>query len=274
MYIQIENIIDNIKCPKSYIYKNIIYIFGIESICLNNKTSYNIILKIYDSRFNFIYQKTYKFEHLESSMVRCVYNVNSDDNIFVIINKHISSNNILNIITYLYKFDINDNTLVFEKKINTKENIILHYHINNYEFSSKIEIDEERPDYFWGKYLFLFNINSLIYQPIFDNIVDYTKDKGHLLHYFEKLEKEYLIIFSIRHKEPESENYFYKIYNAKSQDLYNFYNTCEILIENTITESKWYCYPNILKTNGEYYVLINQDDFGKTKKTLFGKIIV
>ena len=53
----------------------------------------------------------------------------------------------------------------------------------------KYKIDEERPNYYWGKYLFYFSNKKEFYRPKFDNIVNYKKDKGHLLHYIEKLDR-------------------------------------------------------------------------------------
>ena len=57
-----------------------------------------------------------------------------------------------------------------------------------------------------------------------------------------------------------------------SLDLINFYNTKEIKVKNNLSSSKWYCYPEIFKKNNEYFILLNQDDFGKIKKTLIGKL--
>ena len=59
----------------------------------------------------------------------------------------------------------------------------------------------------------------------------------------------------------------------KSFDLINFYNTEEINVNNSISQSDWYCYPEIFNDSNNYYVLMNQDDFGKNKETLYGKII-
>lgn len=153
------------------------------------------------------------------------------------------------------------------------ENHLISKIYNNFILSSKIEIDEERPEYYWCKYLFLFFKDKKSYRPTFDNIVNYSKDKGHLLHYIEKNGEEYIIIFSIRHKYKDKNEYYYNIYSTKSLDLINFYDTKKIFINNNITNSKWYCYPEIFVKNNEYYILLNQDDFGKNKKTLVGKLI-
>lgn len=162
----------------------------------------------------------------------------------------------------------------------------------NITISSKIEIDEERPDYYWGKYLFYFqNENKNFYKPIFDNIVNYDKDKGHLIHYIEEKEnidlykwefdndgncvyKKYFVIFSIRHKYESKDEYYYKIYSCYSDDLKYFYFTQEIQIHNKITNSNWYCYPEIFKKDYKYFILLNQDDFGKEKETLVGELII
>jgi hypothetical protein len=88
------------------------------------------------------------------------------------------------------------------------------------------------------------------------------------------ISKKYIIIFSIRHKcEDNPTNYYYKIYLSYTTDFKNFYDTREIEIQNNITTSKWYCYPEIFKENNKYFVLLNQDDFGKEKETLIGEII-
>ena len=85
---------------------------------------------------------------------------------------------------------------------------------------------------------------------------------------------KHFVIFSIRHKfEKEPTKYYYKIYSAYSDDLKYFYNTKEIKIENNITHTSWYCYPEIFKKDTKYYVLLNQDDFGAKKETLLGELI-
>ena len=139
--------------------------------------------------------------------------------------------------------------------------------------ASKIEKDEERPEYYWGKYLFAFYKDNKKIIPKFDNIVNYKKDKGHLIHYVEKINNNYSVVFSIRHKYDDKNEYYYKLYTAKSLDLINFYNTEEIYVDNSISQSDWYCYPEIFNNSNNYYVLMNQDDFGKNKNTLYGKII-
>ena len=119
----------------------------------------------------------------------------------------------------------------------------------------------------------MFYNNNKQYQPTFDSIVEYSKDKGHLLHFIKEIEKDKnLIVFSIRHKEENKKNaYIYKIYSSYTEYFINFYYTKEIKFDNNITDSKWYCYPECFEENGELFVLINQDDFGKNKKTLLGK---
>lgn len=59
---------------------------------------------------------------------------------------------------------------------------------------------------------------------------------------------------------------------AESLDLIDFYHTKKIEIENYLSTSDWYCYPEIFVKDNEYFILLNQDDFGKNKKTLMGKL--
>jgi hypothetical protein len=142
----------------------------------------------------------------------------------------------------------------------------------------------ESTDYFWGNYLFEFFLrpnttNQSKYTPNFDNnIVNYTKDKGHVLHNVLKLnstptqEEEYMILFSIRHKVENyinysnNEPYIYKIYTAKTRDFLNFYKTSEININsNNSNNSTFYSYPSLFSYINQTYIVANQDEFGKTK---------
>ena len=45
-------------------------------------------------------------------------------------------------------------------------------------------------------------------------------------------------------------------------------------IDNKLTKSKWCSYPEIIKLEDKYLVLLNQDDFGKEKPTLVGELII
>ena len=252
---------------------NYYYIFGIKSIKINDLAKFNIICFKYDLIFNLL--KEINIDHMfEKSTLIWDIKETKYYLVFLIeqksINKTIHSCEYFN---YFIKKDHIENFKVSKIEKNNLKNHLISKIFDNYILSSKIERDEERLDYYWGKYLFLFYNKDIEYKPNFDKIVDYSKDKGHLLHYIEKIKDEYTIIFSIRHKVKNNNQYYYKLYTAKSVDLINFYNTKEIMVENNITETKWYCYPDVFKKDGEYFILLNQDDFGKTKKTLIGKIL-
>jgi precorrin-6B methylase 2 len=151
------------------------------------------------------------------------------------------------------KFDIND--FLFEN---------LFINNNNYYLTSIIEKDLKDINYFWGKYLFSFVKNDIKYRPIFDKYINYENDKGHLLHNIVKIENEYKILFSIRHK--KNNIFFYNIYESYSKDLLNFYNTMELKLN--YNNSEWYSYPHLFNHNNKEYIVCNQDDFGKNKNPL------
>jgi len=158
-----------------------------------------------------------------------------------------------------------DNFLKFEiYKTYDIQDLFFKDYNNNY-FISKIE----NTDHIWGKYFFEFIINGIKIKPIFDNIVDYNNDYGHLLHKFEynKNNNNYYIIFSIRHySDVEKNNFYYKIYEAYSNDLIYFYNTKELNLElNDNINTEWLCYPWKFNFNNNDYIVCNQDDFGKYK---------
>jgi len=279
--------INNIKFPKIIQKNNFFYIFGIKStLVYDNVNKFIIYYEKYSLDFSFIEKKNLDFSSEESILIWDI-SENLDTYIFLLeeksVDKKIHSNK-------YYKYYIKKEELEYFKidkieKIELENYLISKIKYNTY-FSSKIEIDEERPDYYWGKYLFHFkNENNTFYKPNFNKFVDYQKDKGHLIHYIDEivnkniyndiLNKKYLIIFSIRHKcELKPDNYYYKIYSSYSDNLINFYNTKIVDISNLVSDAKWYCYPEVFKHNEKLYVLLNQDDFGKEKETLLGEIII
>jgi len=100
-----------------------------------------------------------------------------DNNFFLLIdfnkninNSYFESNNYL----LSTKDFINFNLI---KKYTT--NNILNKVFNDNLFMSLIITNDKNN---WGRYLFEFNINNKIIQPIFDKYIDYNKDIGHLLH--------------------------------------------------------------------------------------------
>ena len=278
--------INNIKFPKILKKSRYYYIYGIFSENVEHNTNKFIVYyEKYDLEFNFIEKKNINHIFEKSCLIWDIIEKN-DEYIFLFEEKSIDKKKHSNI---YFKFFIKKDELelfnVYKIEKLELENYIISKIKYNICFSSKIEIDEERPDYYWGKYLFYFqDENKQFYKPYFDNIVNYQKDKGHLLHYIEEIltlknyndiiNKKYLIIFSIRYKfEEKQTDYYYKIYSSYTDNLKIFYDTKEISIENNITYSNWYCYPEIFKINNKYFILLNQDDFGKEKETLLGELI-
>lgn len=283
--------INNIKFCKIVCHNNLYYIFGINSIQVTeNVNKFVLFFEIYDMNLIFIKKSNVNYEFNKSTLLWDILEFDNEY-LFLIEQKSIDKNKHQ---CKFYKYFIKKENL--EKfKIEKIEKIELENYLiskifKNIILSSKIEVDEKRPDYYWGKYLFYFqNENKEFYKPEFDNIVNYSEDKGHLLHYIEEyndkmimdfdyngnaVSRKNFIIFSIRHKfNDDPTKYYYKLYSAYSDDLKYFYDTKEVLIEDNITESKWYCYPEVFKKDGKYYILLNQDDFGKDKESLLGELL-
>lgn len=292
MEIKILKTINNNKFSKIIKHNDLFYIFGISAIVHNNNINkFCIFYDKYNMDFQLIEKKQISYEFERSTLV---WDITEEKEYYIFLIEQ-KSIDLLKHECQFYKYFIKKENLD-DFKIEKIEKIELENHLiskifKNYIMASKIEIDEERPYYYWGKYLFYFqNENKDFYRPTFDNIVDYTKDKGHLLHFIEEKKhinklkwdfdndgncvyKKYVAIFSIRHKfEKEPTKYYYKIYSAYSDDLKYFYHTQEIKIENNLTDSTWYCYPEVFKKDNKYYILLCQDDFGSNKETLLGEL--
>ncbi len=139
-------------------------------------------------------------------------------------------------------------------------------------FQCKIEKDKDDKDFFWGIYLFDFLKDNRRYRPKFDKIVDYEKDKGHVIHTIIEFGDEYLMLFTIRHHIKDRE-FIYKIYSAKTKDFENFYDTKNVEIEKKECDSDWFSYPHLFKLNDKWYAVCNQDDFGKYKDLVLFDVI-
>uniref|UniRef100_A0A6C0LZ83 Uncharacterized protein n=1 Tax=viral metagenome TaxID=1070528 RepID=A0A6C0LZ83_9ZZZZ len=274
VYIKINKELAKIKFPRIVYYNDYYYIYGINSI-IDNETNLNkFIIECFKYDTNMNLKKKINIRHkFESSTL--IWQIMEEKNYFIFLIEQKSINKTKHSCKY-YKYYIKKKNLEnFEilkiEKLELENHLIskLYY---NYILSSKIEVDKERPDYYWGKYLFSFIKNGNSYNPNFDKIVNYKTDKGHLLHYIEKKQDIYFIIFSIRHKHENKNEYYYNIYSSKSKDLINFYETKKVEIQNNISISNWYCYLEIFIKNDEYFILLNQDDFGKNKNTLIGNI--
>ena len=231
-----------------------------------------------------------------------IYEIDENFNIINNSKKYLSTKDldINNINNSLWVRDINiiDNTIFFnvefKKNINNEYfehenylissndlknfNVIKKYDTADFLFKiidnkiflmSKIEQDEEFLNFFWGKYLFEFNIDNKKVIPAFDNIIDYKKDKGHLLHNIIKIDyNNYLVLFTIRHLINNDPDFIYKIYSAKTSNFINFFDTKEVIIDNNINDTKWYSYPSLFEYNNKFYAVSNQDEFGKNKNVL------
>lgn len=270
MRIEIVKKIGNFKYPKTIFYNDSYYIFYIDPVSVNGKTKFNLKMVNYDLNFeNILEERSYNFDY-QSVLIHTIF---YDDGYYVILEDKTERDNLMFAKTYLYRLN---NKMDFEyvKDIDVNNNYLYYYFIDGTEIKSKVERDGNS---FWGKYLFNF-CQNFDYRPLFDFNVDYECDKGHMVHYIEKLDNEwdfnydgepyyrnYLMIFSIRRNDK------YKLYSAYSEDLINFYDTKEIKIKG---ESEWYCYPNVIKNGDKYYVLLNQDDFGKNKETVVGELII
>lgn len=272
--IKIEKKLINIKFPRIIFHNNYNYIYGINSIRdkASNINKFIIECYKYDEKLNFINKININHTFKKSTLIWEIID-EKDYLVFIIEQKSIhKTKHSCNYYKYYIKKNNLENFDISKIEEISLENHLISKIYYNYTLASKIEVDEERPDYYWGKYLFNFFKDDNSYRPKFDNFVNYSKDKGHLIHYIEKKEEEYLVIFSIRHKYENKDEYYYNIYSAKSKDLVNFYETTKIQIENNLSDSEWYCYPDVFKRNDKYYVILNQDDFGKSKETLIGNL--
>ena len=148
------------------------------------------------------------------------------------------------------------------------DNYFIFKEINKIILSSRIQ---NNSDFFWGTYLFEFiKEDNIKYTPIFDNIINYDNDGGHVLHnvkYLERLDI-YEILFSIRHKISDINDYIYKIYTAKTKDFINFTETNEVEIQKFEKQPLWFSYPSLFLYNNQEFMICNQDEFGKSKSPL------
>lgn len=295
--------ISNIKFAKTIYFQNQIHIFGLKSVCVDKKNNINkfiVIHNIYDLEFNLLISNnlSHKFPLNKSILIWNIEEL-SDTFKFLIEYKSIDSNTHSCQYYHYYIEKISINTINTNKayfhiinieKLELENHLIFNHNFNINKtnkiiLSSEITKDEDRPDYYWGKYLFTFYFSSLDNKiiPQFDKIVNYQKDKGHIIHSILDSGNYYWILFSIRHvinnnndiisiNNDNNTKYYYQIYESTTTDFKTFKNTKKVNIINNISNSKWYCYPNVINIDDKYYVLINQDDFGKEKDTLIGTI--
>lgn len=272
----IKNLDIILRYPRLFIFNNINYIIG--SSVLNKKDNIKQYFPTFyklDENFDVIINSK-KYLNIFENEIKDINNsiwirdININDNIIYfnielkknINNDHFEHENYLISTNDLDNFNIlkNYNTSDFLFKTINEKIILI----------SKIEKDEEFNDFFWGKYLFEFIIDNNKITPEFDNIVNYKKDKGHVLHNVIKLEDNtFLILFTIRHLINNDPDFIYKAYSAKTTNFINFFDTKEVIIDNNINDTKWYSYPSLFEYNNKFYAVSNQDEFGKNKNVLF-----
>ena len=267
----------NLRNPKVIEFNNNIIVIGSKVYDeIENKKKYLLYSYLLNENFNIIENsenildfKNIIYDYKDNIDISCwlrdIYILNSNnDNYYLLVEfKTNNDNKFFKSKHYLLQ---TNNFINF--KINKEYQIedFFYKDFNNIYFTAKIE----NTDHIWGKYLFNFIIDNKNIQPIFDNIIDYTKDYGHVLHNLEYIKEHnlYYVIISIRHySDKEYNNFYYKIYEAYSKDLINYFNTKEINLE-TNNNSKWYCYPWKFNFNNKTYIICNQDDYGKEKNLI------
>lgn len=135
-------------------------------------------------------------------------------------------------------------------------------------FSSKIEMGSDPQDKYnnWGRYLFKFIdvTTGATFSPTFDSQVNFKSDAGHVAHNCKKVEKEWILFFSVRVQRNDMPGeYQYKVFTARTQDLRDFWETKEIDVIGE-SPSQFYTYPNWFTHNNMHFVVTNGHDFGKS----------
>jgi len=277
----IKNInINGLRFPKILTnYNNKNYIFG--SLNYNNdkfKIKYLINMYEFDDEFNIVensvniinlkfIDKNYFSDINISSWIRDVGFI--DEKIYLLIELKYNENE--NLSSKFYKLTtLNFINFEIYTKYNLGETDLLWLDYNNNIFKSSIT----KTDIFkWGQYEFNFIINNKNINPIFDKFIENNKLQGQIIHNIYSLYEEDFdrVIYSIRHK---TLKYFeYKIYTAITADYKYFLHSEEINIEHKPEIIDWLCYPFRFKFNEEYYLICNNNDFGKNTYPSLFKII-
>lgn len=260
--------IANIKFPHSIVYDQIRYIYGIRSIKLHDSglTKFIPICHTYDGTLKPIAVNNTLMSNDKSVLIWKVFKKDSHIVFFV---EHKSIDSKTHSCTF-HKYIVEpDNLFEFKMdqiKINEfpekiSKDYLIFNQIDGLYLASKLEPDESDPDYYWGKYLFEFydETTNEIFKPA--NISD---GKGQLIHFCTLINDCYNIVYSVRKQiKGRPREFTYTIYTAQTTDFRLFTEISEIKVNNDITDSIWYCYPDITDV-----ILLNQDDFGKSKPTL------
>ena len=274
-----------LRYPKVFHFKNDIYLIGSKKYKQENDiTKYGIFLLEIDNDFNIINEgkflefDDYKYldDITKSGWVRDI-NI-KEDKVYlnVEIKQNVSNKSFFHTNYLLSTYDFIKFDVLKEYSINDFLYKELQFNNHNYIFTAKIEEDPEDINFNWGKYLFLIIKDDNIVQPLFDNIVDYQLDKGHVMGnlVYNKNHNEHTMYFSIRHKVDKSihsSGFIYKIYTAKTKDLIHYYETQEVNFINKDLKSKWFSYPHYFSHQDDEYIVCNQDDFGKNLEPVIFK---
>jgi hypothetical protein len=268
-----------LRYPKIFTFKDINYLIGSKKYDQKNDiTKYGIFLSELDEELNIIkdigFIELLDYKYLDDiTLTAWTRDININDDILYLnieIKQNVNNKTFYDNNTLFSTTNLIDFTLV--KKYDVTDFLFkdLTYKNDHYLFSSKLGKDEDNPDFFWGIYLFNIIKNDIPIRPHFDAIVDYNKDKGHVIHniVYNSLLDTHTMYFSIRHmvdKSIDTSGFIYKIYKADTTNLIDYYNTQEIEFISKELFSKWYSYPHYFKYKKEEYIICNQDDYGKYK---------
>jgi hypothetical protein len=173
----IKEIFNN-KLNKYFCLNDKHYIFGAKIITNEGLTYFRPVMYRINDDYKIVNEKMIEFNYsfLTSYFIRQV--TEQKNYIRLIVESrtmHISEQCVINFEIKIKK-NLDEITINSITKLNTFENYYNIYTFSNNILSSKLEIDEERPDYYWGKYLFQFqNDKKQFYAPTFDNIVELYK---------------------------------------------------------------------------------------------------
>jgi len=296
--------IKGFRYPKVFNYNNKIYLIGsvlyqrgifqnnkVENIeYFENEQNFNILHKFEENQINkykpILCEINNQFEITNTSKI--ILNKNLDNDIFMsswIRDVHYDQKLFFNVEhkknienktfeDHNFQYSTNDLCNFNIEKIYKDVNSFLFKDFNNIIIHCDISKDKDDEEHFWGKYLFFINNNGEKYRPNFDNIVDYSKDKGHLMHNLLKInDEEYLMLFSIRHQIIGRE-FRYDCYTAKTKNFVDFYQTQKIEIDQNYNNNTFISYPHLFKINEKWFLVCNQDDFGKYKNLLLFDVIL
>lgn len=125
-----------------------------------------------------------------------------------------------------------------------------------------MERDPNNPSFIWGKYLISVFVDSMPIRPVFDGGVDYSSDKGHLLHSIDTLaDGRYQVLLSVRYIQDARNRY--QAYVGVTTDFVTYSHLTPIDIPSEHHNREWICYPTWFYNGGERYIVCNGSDFGK-----------